>query len=50
MTRKHWTVQTRLDNIASVREWCEGKSERELTPEFRKALLRKIMVNLGVTP
>lgn len=46
---KHHLVRARLANIAAVRDWVSGRSEDEYTPEFRKALLRKTMINLGVT-
>ncbi len=49
----HHNVKYRLNNIAAVKEWCKGRDKIEYDvledKEFRKALLRKIMINLGVT-
>ncbi len=49
MGRVHHTVRLRLNNIALVRDWVSDKTKEELTPIYRKALLRKIMINVGVT-
>jgi len=46
MLRKHWTVELRERNIRQVKKWCEGKTA---TPQFRKAMMKKIMTQMFVT-
>lgn len=46
MPRKHWTVELREKNIREIQKWIQGK---ELTPAYRKALLKRIMSTMYVT-
>jgi len=39
----------RMSNIKKIENWVEGKKPKDLTPEYRKALLRLVMKELGVT-
>ena len=45
----HHTIKDRLSNIASIKEWINGKVAEDFTPQYRKALLRKVQINMGVT-
>jgi len=45
----HHTIKDRLSNIASIKEWIKGKVAEDFTPQYRKALLRKVQINMGVT-
>ena len=46
----HYTVRARMNNLAMIREWIEGKSKEDLKDlEYRRALVRKAMINIGVT-
>ena len=46
----HYTIRARMNNLATIREWIEGKSKEDLKDlEYRRALVRKAMINIGVT-
>jgi len=46
----HYTIRARLNNLAAIREWIKDKTKEELKDlEFRRALVRKCMINIGVT-
>ena len=50
MSHLHHTVRMRLNNIRAIREWIDGKTDKELKEiAYQKALLRKIQLQLGVT-
>jgi len=46
----HYTIRARMNNLATIREWIKEKTKEELaSPEYRESLLRKVMINIGVT-
>jgi len=46
----HYTIRARMNNLATIREWIEGRPKDELKSlEYRRSLVRKCMINLGVT-
>jgi len=46
----HYTIRARLNNLAAIREWIKDKSKEELKSlEYRRSLVRKTMINIGVT-
>ena len=46
----HYTIRARMNNLAAIREWIKDKTKEEMKDlEFRRALVRKAMINIGVT-
>ena len=46
----HYTIRARMNNLATIREWIKDKTKEELKDlEYRRALVRKTMINIGVT-
>jgi len=45
----HHTMKSRLNNLASVREWVHDRKREELDKKGMRALLRKTMIHLGCT-
>ena len=52
MGKVHHFVRLRQNNLASIREWVrdpEYLKQLNDDPKVRKGLLRKVMINMGVT-
>jgi len=46
----HYTIRARMNNLAIIREWIKDKTKEELKSlKYRRSLVRKCMVNIGVT-
>jgi len=46
----HYTIRARMNNLATIREWIKDKTPEELKDlKFRRSLVRKCMINIGVT-
>jgi len=39
-----------MNNLATIREWTKDKTKEETSKlEYRRSLVRKVMINIGVT-